>query len=101
MCHSKYVSTFVSQQRVSLSFCMVMVLVMNIYSIGKEVVQISQQVLSSYGSVITSHKTCAHKSVQHWVCVDTQAIKCDECMPPDLDLQPLLNSKKSECHLHA
>uniref|UniRef100_A0AAX7W8M0 Ion transport domain-containing protein n=1 Tax=Astatotilapia calliptera TaxID=8154 RepID=A0AAX7W8M0_ASTCA len=32
-----------TEQRVSLSFCMVMVLVMNIYSIGKEVVQISQQ----------------------------------------------------------
>ncbi|CAI5673336.1 unnamed protein product [Oreochromis niloticus] len=32
-----------TEQPVSLSFCMVMVLVMNIYSIGKEVVQISQQ----------------------------------------------------------
>lgn len=34
----------ISQQSVFLSFCMVMVLIMNIYCIGKEVVQISQQV---------------------------------------------------------
>lgn len=53
---------------------MVMVLVMNVYAIAKEVVQISQQVLIC---VTTSHDACAHKSVQHQVCVDTLAIRCD------------------------
>uniref|UniRef100_A0AAX7UH46 Ion transport domain-containing protein n=1 Tax=Astatotilapia calliptera TaxID=8154 RepID=A0AAX7UH46_ASTCA len=38
-----FTEVLMAVQRVSLSFCMVMVLVMNIYSIGKEVVQISQQ----------------------------------------------------------
>lgn len=75
------VSPFASQQSVSLSICMVMVLVMNIYSIGKEVVQISQQVPFFYASVITSHKACGHKSVQHRVRVDThrQSGVMDEC----------------------
>lgn len=35
---------FISQQSLFLSICMVMVVVMNIYAIAKEVVQISQQV---------------------------------------------------------
>lgn len=51
---------FISQQSLFLTFCMVMVLVMNVYCIAKEVVQISQQVLLT--SVITTHKACAHKS---------------------------------------
>uniref|UniRef100_A0A669BZV4 Transient receptor potential cation channel, subfamily A, member 1b n=1 Tax=Oreochromis niloticus TaxID=8128 RepID=A0A669BZV4_ORENI len=38
-----FTEVLMAVQPVSLSFCMVMVLVMNIYSIGKEVVQISQQ----------------------------------------------------------
>lgn len=36
---------FISQQSLVLSVCMVMVLVMNVYAIAKEVVQMSQQVL--------------------------------------------------------
>lgn len=35
---------FISQQSIFLTFCMVMVLIMNVYAIAKEVVQISQQV---------------------------------------------------------
>lgn len=41
---------------------MAMVLVMNIYAIGKEVVQISQQVLGCYAGAIISHKAGAYKS---------------------------------------
>lgn len=35
---------FISQQSIFLTICMVMVLVMNVYAIVKELVQISQQV---------------------------------------------------------
>lgn len=42
---------------------MVMVLVMNIYTIGKEVLQISQQVLLCKSRELT----CAQKSAQHKV----------------------------------
>lgn len=40
-----FLNFVLSQQSLFLTFCMVMVLVMNIYCIAKEVVQISQQVL--------------------------------------------------------
>lgn len=43
-CRSKSRCISFSQQSLLRSVCMVMVVVMNIYAIGKEVVQISQQV---------------------------------------------------------
>lgn len=57
---------------------MVMVVIMNIYCMAKEVVQISQQVLCYYTFVILPHIKHVHKSARHQVRPGTPAIRGDE-----------------------
>lgn len=73
----------ISQQSLFLSFCMVMVLVINVYCIAKELMQISQQVRTDMRVPLPY---ITHVLI-NLVCVDTLAISYDGWAPSDLDLQ--------------
>lgn len=62
------VNFVILQQSLFLTFCMVMVLVMNIYCIAKEVVQISQQVQLMH---VLINLVCVTLAVRcAWICSD-------------------------------